>query len=248
MIEKAKKVLIVEDSQYAAKMLKNILNEVDCSLQVYSCQSYKEARETANKENIGIFLVDIILDENKDHDESGLKFVNEIRNTSTYKYSPVIFITSLAEPKMYAYDQLHCYQYIEKPFKAEDVKKVIIEALEMSDRYEGETYVSIRDGGTIVKEKIQNIVYMISKDRKLVIQSTEGTETFYYKTIAEMKKTLLRSDFFQCNRNTIVNRKFIWKIDMGKGEILLRDNYGTIDFGRIYKKRINEEFSDSIKI
>lgn len=243
---KMKKILIVEDCQCIAEELRKIIEEINSTFEVYWCKNYEEACKLADEERIDVFIVDIILDTNKANALSGLDFVCNIRNISIYKYSPVVFITSLADSKMYAYDQLHCYRYLEKPYEAEEAKNVIKDALEMSERYEGEEYISIRDGGTIVKQKIRNIVYMESKGRKLIIRNTEGSETLYYKSIADMKKLIWNGDFFQCNRNTLVNRKFIWKIDMGRGEIMLKDGYGVVEFGRVYKKKISEEFGNSI--
>lgn len=243
-----KKILIVEDNQCAAKGLKKIIKEVNSTLEVFWCKNYKDACELTDEEKMDMFIVDIVLDTNRGNDLSGLDFVSNIRNKSIYRFSPVVFITSISDFKMYAYDQLHCYRYLEKPYETEEAKSIIKEALEMSDRYEADEYITIKDGGIIVKQKIRDIIYMESRDRKLIIRNTEGTETLYYKTIADIKKMLGKEDFFQCNRNTLVNRKFIWKIDMGKGEIRLKDDYGIIEFGRVYKKKISEEFSNSIKI
>lgn len=248
MKDKKRKALIVEDNKCVAEELHSILKEIDSTLEVYCCKDYQDACDLVLEESIDVFLVDIILDTSQDNDVSGLNFVRHIRAMRQYKFSPVVFITSVYDSKIYAYDQLHCYHYLEKPFDQVEAKNIIKEALEMSDRYEVEEYIRIKDSDVIIEQKINDIVYIKSKDRKLEIVSTEGTMTLYYKTVKEVKKQVLAYNFFQCNRNILVNRKYIRKIDMGRGEIILKDNYGTLEFGRVYKKRINEEFSENSKL
>lgn len=241
-INHMKKILIVEDNSYAAEELKNIILTVDQSLKVFVCPNDKEARKVAEEEDIAVFIVDIMLEDGRKDDVSGLEFVDDIRKTNMYKYSPVIFITALSDPRLYAYEKLHCYQYMEKPFQVEEVKEMVRQALEMSDRYEKETYICLRDSNTIIEQKVSDIIYVECKGRKLTIVTVEGTCSLYYKTIADVKRNLMDHNLFQCNRSTLVNRKYIWKIDMDKGEIRLKNGNGVLTFGRVYKQRISQEY------
>lgn len=237
-----KNILIVEDNPYAAEELKNIILTVDQSLNVFVCGTDQEARRAAKEEEIAVFIVDIILKTDKDDDVSGLEFIEDIRKENLYKFSPVIFISALSDPRLYAYEKLHCYQFMEKPFQVKEVRETIRQALEMSDRYEKETYICLKDSNTIVEQKISDIIYMECKGRKLTVVTVDGSFSLYYKTISEIKRNLLENNLFQCNRSTLVNRKYIWKIDMDKGEIRLKNGKGLLTFGRVYKQKIRKEY------
>lgn len=69
-----------------------------------------------------MFVVDIVLDIAMPNDASGIKFARDMRNLQQYKFTPIIFLTSLHDPEIYAYRELHCYGYVEKPFDPKEVE------------------------------------------------------------------------------------------------------------------------------
>ena len=58
-----------------------------------------------------------------------MEFAREVRNDSRYVFTPVIMITSLASLELAAYRELHCYQYILKPYQREEIEKLIQKVL-----------------------------------------------------------------------------------------------------------------------
>ncbi len=238
-----RKILILEDNQYSAESLKHIIKEAGHTLEVYLFQSAEEAYEFSVKEVMELFIVDIKLSHIKADDASGMEFVEQIRKINIYKFSPVIFITACPDYKFDAYDYLHCYRFLEKPFTANEFSTVFHDALEMAERYDKEKYVCFKDRYTITNIKIRNIVYIECKNKKLVITTITGKISFYYRSISEVRNMITDDMLFQCNRSTLVNRKYIEKIDMKKKTIQLKENYGILSFGRVFKKRIKEEFA-----
>ena len=237
-----KNVLILEDNKYAAEELKMIIGSINASLRTFVCSNSKEAKQLATAEIISVFIVDIILEDSCPNDMSGLEFVDFIRSKSMYKYSPVIFTTSYSARKLYAYENLHCYQYLEKPFLPEMAEKIIRQALEMSERYEEESYIALKHDDEIIEQKINDIIYVKCKGRKLSVVTEDHIYCIYYKTISKMKEKFLKHSFFQCNRSTLVNRKYIRDISIKKGEIVLKQEFGTLTFGRTYKQRYKNEY------
>lgn len=236
------KVLILEDNQYCAKQLKSIISKMNNVSQVYCCKCKEEAWKYASDGGIDIFIVDICLDPDHEDDTSGLEFVEYIRQKHTYRFSPVIFITAFATSKIYAYDQLHCYRYLEKPFSNRDVEEVVTESLEMAKRYDKDEILHFKNRDKIVDIRVRDIVYIECGNRKVEIKSVYGETELYYKTMSEFKNMIYSKGFFQCSRNVIVNQTYIETIDFKNNQIILKMDYGKIKFGRIYRKIIKEKF------
>ena len=121
-----RKILIVEDNEAHMNVLRNIVEELQQDVQLYCASNVSRAFQIALEQHIHLFLIDIILDMKKPGDTAGLNFAREIREISKYRFTPLIFITSLEDPKLYSYSQLQCLSYIEKPFSVEQVRRTIL--------------------------------------------------------------------------------------------------------------------------
>ncbi len=124
-----KQILILEDNEVMLKNISCIVKEVVPDVNVYAIDDVDKAYKIALEHTVDIFMIDIILDTSKPGDVSGLNFVEHIRQIEKYMFTPVIIVTSLDNPKMYSYEKLHCYGYIEKPFEPENVKELLRQAV-----------------------------------------------------------------------------------------------------------------------
>lgn len=239
-----KKILILEDNDVAVEALKSIIKGIDRNAEIAAFKSVPDTLESIIKEDFDLFIVDIVLDRKNPNDASGLDFIGLLREIKKYDFTPVIIITSIVDSKLYAYDTLNCFRYIEKPYDSEQVKTAIKKALQMPQKRMEDKYIHLRDEATVQAFKTEEIVYIYYSDRKLTIRSVNGMSCFYYKSIRELRKQLGDSFFFQCNRNTLVNKRHILKLDMQKNQIVLKNNYGKLTVGRIYKRQLVEEFTN----
>lgn len=238
-----KKILILEDDYDAAERLKEIICKVNGNIEIFHVANYADACKIIFEEVFTLFIVDIILDRKNPNDASGLDFIRLLRGICQYEFSPVIITTGVADSKLYAYDNLHCYQYLEKPFYMEQVQRTIEQALKMPQMQEQDRYIHLRDDSTILAQKVSEIVYVYYKNRKLILRSVDGVSVFYYRSLRQIKGQLFSNHFIQCNRNTLVNRKFVWKIDLINSRLKLKENYGDLTIGTTYKRKISEEFA-----
>lgn len=69
------------------------------------------------KYSIEFFYIDITL-----KNSSGLNLALELRKMTQYTFSIIVFITSHKNHIMTALNDAHCYFYIIKPYKKEEVK------------------------------------------------------------------------------------------------------------------------------
>lgn len=238
-----KKILILEDDCEAAKRLEKIIGAINGNIEIFYVANYADACKIVFEEVFTLFIVDIVLDRKDPNDASGLDFIRFLRGICQYEFSPVIITTGIADSKLYAYDNLHCYQYLEKPYKTEQVQAAIEQALKIPQKEEQDRYIHLRDDDTILAQKVNEIVYVYYKDRKLILRSVDGVSVFYYRSLRQIKGQLFSNHFVQCNRNTLVNRKFVWKIDVANGKLKLKGTYGNLIIGTTYKRKISEEFA-----
>ena len=238
------KVLIVEDNKAHMEALCKILKDLNRDLQVYCAQDLAEALRLALEQRINLFLVDIILKTDKPGDVSGLNFVREIRDIIKYRFTPVIFITSLEDPKLYSYSQLHCFGYIEKPFSVEQVKNTVMDALEFPAKADDERYVYFRKDGIVYSKCIKEIVHIENGKRRLVIHCINDELEIPYKTCEEILKELDSDLFVQCSRYDIINIKYIEQIDYTNRFVKMKYKEAPVEIGAIMKKSFRQRMED----
>lgn len=232
-----KKVLILEDQKDTRDALTKIVKEVDDRAIVYALSSVEDAYYIALEKTIDLFLVDIILHpERKDGDKSGADFAQNIRTVSKYQFTPIIFLTSLYDSKLYMYSSLHCYKFIEKPFDYKEVRAVISEAIRYHTEDGKDRRIFFRRKGLLEAIAVQDIIYAQSVGYELLVVTTEERKEIPYKTCKTMLEELDSEDFLQCNRRTIVNRNFIKSVDTVNRYIYLNGCEDILAIGPVLKK------------
>ena len=135
-----KSVLIIEDCP-------ELVLEVDERAAVYTAADVATAYKILMERTIDVFLVDIILDTTTPIDTSGIRLVERIRKIPKYMFTPVLFITSLEDTTGYAYKDLNCLGYIEKPFSPDVVLSLVKKALYFSTMKEKDATFCFRKEG-----------------------------------------------------------------------------------------------------
>ena len=229
-------VLIVEDNKACMDALAEIVKECDSASVIYCTENSSDAYKYAMEERIDLFLVDIMLDSNIKNDVSGITFADRIRQLDRYRFVPLIFLTSLEDYKMSAFKNLHCYEYIEKPFDFEKVRDVIGNALKYPIKDErNNRFIYHRQDGILYSVDTEKIIYIESKKRNLILYLVDEEIEIPYKTCSSMLRGLNTEEFLQCSRNVIVNRKFINYVDETNRYVNMK-NGKVLELGRVCKK------------
>lgn len=232
--------LILEDNQAQLDMLSDIVAQVGSDINIYAVTMCEKAYKIAIENTIDCFLVDIILDTKNHGDTSGARFVSRIRNISRYYTTPVFFITSLEDPSNYAYRELHCLDYIEKPYDKIRIIENIKKVLQVPVMRENDKSLIFRKDGILYPILCDDIVYIECKNHKLIIHMQDG-EIFdtQYKTCQDILEEADSDMLFQCSRSVIVNRRYIDSIDLVNRYIRLKqDKQIQLGIGTTYKKMI----------
>lgn len=238
-------VLLVEDNEKAREMLVKILGEIDeVSIHVLEAENIDLAYRYAVQYTIDLFLLDIIIDTSVSGDTSGMKFAAHIRNMNQYKSTPIIFVTSLVDQELFAYSELHCYQYLEKPYDAEKALVKIREALGLKVEKENDKRIFFRKNGLILPVLIRNIVYIeCSKPFMKVVMINDALKLGYHP-MNKILQELDSSDFLQCNRNTIINVNHIESIDLINRFLKMKPEGTLVDIGEVYEKAFMSELKN----
>lgn len=236
-----KNILIVEDKKAHRDAIYKIVTDLSKDIEVYEAEDIQTAYHIAMNEHIHLFLLDIILCPQMQGDTMGLDFAREIRKVKKYRFTPIIFITSLEDPKFYTYSHLHCWRYIEKPFNPKIVKETILEALDVPVEDDKERSVYFRKDGIIYAVRVEDIIYIENKRRRIILHCKDEVLEIPYKTCEEIMKDLDSKQFVQCSRHVIVNKSYITQIDYPNRYLKLRYVDELIDISVSFKNRLKDE-------
>lgn len=238
------KFLILEDKVDHLQMLEKLILEVDASIRVYAVSTVEEAYRIAVEHNIDGFFVDIVLDPSKKGDASGIRFVKEIRDMRKYITTPVIFITSIEDPDYFAYRELKCFDYLEKPFDSIRLKQNIEKILQIPVAEEKDRILPFHRDGILYPISCKDIKYIISKHHLLDIHLADGTVfEAQYRPVKMILEDADYSAFFQCSKSTIVNRSFVYNLDVANRYLVMKDSDERVSIGVTFKNTVKELFN-----
>ena len=240
-----KTVLIIEDEAEQLSLLKQLVRAAGENAEVFTASDVTHAYEILMEKSIDVFLVDIILDTTRPGDTAGVRLVERIRKIPKYMFTPVIFVTSLEDPTMYAYTDLNCMGYIEKPFEPERIIKLVEKALNYTTAREKEISITFRKDGILYPVRLKEIVYMESQNHVIHVHLRDGSELeIPYKTCKQILQETDEGSLLQCSRSTIVNREYVQGVDVPNRYLMLKEGFGMLDIGGRYKKKILVELCD----
>lgn len=236
-------ILILEDNEKCMDAVVDIISGCN-NVNVFTSNNISDALLIAYENKIHLFLVDIILNPEIKEDVSGLDFVKALRENKKYEFTPVIFITALEDPKLYSYSQLHCYGYIEKPFDAEQVRKIVGEALEFPFKDDKDDILYFRKDGIVYSVYSKDIVYFVCSSKKLVIKCQQDVLELGPISQKKLFLKLNKEKFISCSRYTIINKTYIEYVDYTNRYVKLRGVEETVEISASSLKRFRENIDD----
>ena len=237
-----KKILILEDNAATAITIGKIVLSVENEAKIYTFDTLKGVYDLILNEDIQLFIVDIILNSADTTDVSGLQFVEKLRTLPQYEFVPVILVTALYDPKLYAYSSLHVYEYVEKPFDPVQVGQVIESALRFpSPAKQEEKKFHFKQDGMFYVIEYADILYIENYLHKIHIHLKNGKElTGGYRSCEHIVEEVNGSSLVQCSRRMFVNTAFIESVNWKQNTIRLKNTDADIRIGSTYKKTIRE--------
>lgn len=240
-----KNCLIIEDNYSQRETIKQVIQESAVNTRIYTVDNITGAYKLLLENVIDLFVVDIVLEPDKRGDTSGVKLVNIIRGIPQYMFTPVIFVTSLEDPKMFAYSKLHCFGYLEKPFNFREARTIIDKALKYTTpRNECDT-LCLKKEGVLYPFPIDQIVYIESCNRSVFIHKADGdTERMPYMACRQILDEANNTSLLQCSRSVIVNRDYVKAVDRTNCILEMKGSGVRLDIGVTYAKQVLEDLSE----
>jgi two-component system LytT family response regulator len=231
------KIMIVEDDIIIAKGLDSIIKSVDEDIETTITPYSKEALEYANDWQYDLFFLDIQL-----LDYSGYELAKQIRNIDRYKLTLIVFITAIPNKELSAFKEIHCYDYIIKPFKDKEVIEIVKTLVGYCGiEEEKDNFIKFKQGNYMYKVNTKDIIYIESIHKKIkVTMDKEQIEVNNY-TLYRVLNELPEDDFIQCHKSFIINRNYIKKINLANNLIELSSanvQVPKVPIGRKYKENL----------
>ena len=185
------RILVLEDNQDCLVALRVMIEKISPDINVMPVNSLAEARKAleAVKEPFHAFLLDINLEEENTEDTSGLTFAMEVRGLRQYAFTPIVMITSLAGLELRAYRELHCYQYIVKPYQEDEIQKLIRKVLFQTGEA-SQPSVLIKKDGINYKLLCKDIIAIKAIPRGVDIVLPKETMSVLYVSIKQLLEKL----------------------------------------------------------
>ena len=206
-------VLILEDELTSLQALSEILTTYSDDIRVHKASSLKEAKDLLDQEiRYGLFLLDVNLSGEDREDIGGILFAREIRERFEYTFTPIVMVTAIGNMEMQAYRELHCYQYIMKPFRREQVEEVVQKVLEKESR-EKPPVIVVKKDGINYQLKCEDIRYLEAIPRGTRLHLVTENWDVPYVTLRQMLLKMPKGMFAQCHRMYAVNKNEVEKVN-----------------------------------
>jgi len=204
--------------------------------QISFYDSMGKAKRALIQNRYQLFLIHL-----EDENNEGIQLARCIRGMSQYYRTPIIFLAESRKYEQEAFYDIHCYDYLLKPIKEEEVIKIIYPFLVQFISREREDKLTFHVRRSVFRVNISDIVYMESGNRNVTIHFLEDS-----LQVPRLKlcfyATRYSDVFVQCHRSILVNRIHIKNIDYRRGYIELPE--GKVEIGRHYLAQLRREFDD----
>lgn len=231
-------ILVLEDEQTAREALVKILENCSPDIRVRAAATLEEARRLlAENRTYGLFLLDVNLSGNDREDIGGILFAREVREQFRYSFTPIVMVTAIGAMEMQAYRELHCYQYMMKPYGKTQVEELLRKVLEHRKR-EQPPVVTVKKDGINYQVQCSEIVYLEAVPRGLRIHMKSQTWDVPYLTLKQMLLRLPEEMFLQCHRMYAVNRQEVEYFDTVNRIVKMKNCQDTVEIGVTYRAEI----------
>lgn len=212
-------------------------------------RNINEAYGVLLERTIDIFIINITLNTSCVSDMDGLRLVSCLREIPKYVLTPVIILSSLQDPQLYAYEKLNCLGYLSKTFPSEKLVELLQKASHFKTKRTPDKTIVFRKKRAIHPVPVKNIVYMVKENGITSVHLSDGEVIEVpYVSYSKLMYDADDSGLFMCNRSTIVNRDYVHAVDLTNCFVTLRDKWGMLDIGLKYRIGVKTVFAGKYKM
>ena len=234
-------ILIVEDNNIQRSNLKFMLQELGQEHHILDTSSVYHALELLKTNCIDLFYIDIQL-----NNESGLKLAKYIRRIPGYDLTWIVFITSHINYMLEAFKEVHCYDYILKPYDKSVLhnmtRKLLSDKSNAMNGAEKRKYIFVDIERVMARIFVDDIVFIEVFGKICVIHTAMGQYEVKNLSLARLLNMLPENCLIQSHRSYAVNMNYIRDINKTQAcwEISFNNYEKTALVGSKYKGNIME--------
>lgn len=231
------RIVIIEDELEQRDYIVDCARSINPDLEILTSDSVRGSLDIIKGHLISAFFIDIQL-----LDGSGIQLAKMIREIEGYKFTPIVFITGVPTKEMEAFHEVHCYDYILKPFTCEDIALVMENILLTYIQNEKKPfkeldYLPICMSGIDYRISVRDILYVECRNRKIVIVTKQEEIKYRYLSLKKFSKEL-PDNFIQSHQSFYVNKDNIKRINKTGKKIELYDSEEQIPIGYKYMENL----------
>jgi DNA-binding LytR/AlgR family response regulator len=214
-------VLIIEDENKTAAMLKELIEQHSEYSVVNVCESIEDSVKylEKNQRKLDLIFMDIQLG-----DGQSFEIFEQIPITI-----PVVFCTAYDEFTLKAFKN-NGIDYILKPFKEEDIRSALGKTQQLKSNFAEKAFIEAKYKNLSVEQRFQTSFLARYKEKMIPVSTAdialaylENETVFVFnfksekyiisKTLEQFEKAVSEQQFFRINRQMIVNRNAIKEIE-----------------------------------
>lgn len=204
-------ILLVEDERIQREALASIIKSNFVDVRIYEAASKAEALKIVNEKNIHLFFIDIHL-----KDSSGLELAKKIRQYENHALTGIVFVTGEVIHIIEAFKNIHCYDFIVKPYKEKDIIKIVdvfLNSSPLKSIKEGKySFIDI-DSSISIKLYHNDIIYIEYINKTCNIHTISGVYQLKRTSLVKLLNTLSDDEIIQTHRSFAVNLKYVTEIE-----------------------------------
>ncbi|MGV8147270.1 MAG: LytR/AlgR family response regulator transcription factor [Alkaliphilus sp.] len=227
------KILIVEDCNTQANVIKELLLMGLPDVYVFITNQYSQALDISKENDIDLFFLDINIGLNQ---KNGIELAEELRKFEKYSLTWMVFISGYASHMLQAFKKVNCYDFITKPCLPSEIQRVAAKLLGYKEKeltsHTHFSFVNSENKKTQVMKS--DIFYIESKNKKCAIHSQSQVFTTQRKSLIAVAKEINMKTLVQSHKSFFININKIEKINENKpcSEIFFSNYDKTALLGR----------------
>lgn len=204
-------ILLVEDEKIQREALASIIKSNFVDVRIYEAVSKKEALKIIGEKDVHLFFIDIRL-----KDSSGLDLAKKIRQHDNHSLTGIVFVTGELIHIIEAFKNIHCYDFIVKPYKEKDIINIVdvfLNSTPLRSIKEGKySFIDI-DSNISIKLYHNDIIYIEYIDKCCYIHTMSGIYNIKRTSLVKLLKSLSDDEIIQTHRSFAVNMKYVTEIE-----------------------------------
>ncbi|MEG0275615.1 MAG: LytTR family DNA-binding domain-containing protein [Coprobacillus sp.] len=231
-------ILVCDDDKSVSEEIHSLVNRFFMRKNLEYNIDVVDSGEIAKK-NLDTTSYDILFLDIEMGQVTGLEVAKKARTLNVKSF--IVFVSHYNEYQKYVFS-IHTFDYIMKPFKAEDILKVLEDIYshmeESESKQVNKELFKIKDG--IVQLDVDKIIYFEYKERKVRIVTEDKVYITNVK-ISDMFHKMEKYFFFMPHKAYVINMNQIQKFHFQEG-IITMTNKDKVPLSQLKAKDFKEKY------